>query len=547
LRKIAYLIVLVSLLIPNIAVASSSSILDRLVQRLSPVEGMILGNTHGNLLILDTGREKGINPGDLFSVYRPGKTIVHPVTGKKITLWDGPFACLEVIKAEEGYSLARLTKGDANPEKGWKAVRFKDMSVTFQGPGKEAEIDKEYIRARLPYLNWSTPADTPCSLNVEYSQNAIKVSSGMGKLLAFYKAGESTSTAEVPKPSNTIYSHSTTEKKEAFTPFYRRVISVNEPILSMDLGESATTGNPVVVYHNDREVVLTLIRNGKMETLDRYLYKGYGKLLTLFVGDCNGDGIPEVVVNTFVKDEGMDSFILRIRNGKLTPFLSQIPYYLIMEDTNSDGDRETLIAQHYNEEAFLGGGVYTVKLEDHGYKLIKGIPVPQNFKIPASFMGDLDDDGIQETAFTSFTHKIFLYKGTDKLWNSIEKVGGSLITVRIRVGQGEFNYEKPIAIDPPLLVYDANGDGKKEILVVRNKSQHGNTLGDLPLFSGGEVLIVEKKEIGYVTRPVTGLLDGPIQNISIRRGELWCTIVRGGYLKGQQESHILAFPIQTRR
>jgi len=542
LRRITYLIVLVALLIPKIGVASSSSILDSLVQRLSPVEGMILGNTHGNLLILDIGREKGIKPGDLFSVYRPGKTIVHPVTGKKITLWDGPFACLEVIRAEEGYSLAHLIKGKANPEKGWKAVRFKDMSVTFQGSGKEAEIDKEYIKARLPYLNWSTPADTPCSLKIEYSQDAIRVSSSTGKLLALYKTGESIPKAHVIKPPNPIYSHSTTEKKEAFTPFYRRVISVNEPILSMDLGESATTGDPVVVYHNGREIVLALIRNGKMETLDRYLYKGYGKLLTLFVGDCNGDSIPEVVVNTFVKDEGMDSFILQIRNGKFTPFLSQIPYYLVMEDINSDGDRETLIAQQYDEKTFLGSSrIYKVKLENHRYKLMKGIPVPPNFKIPASFVGDLNNDGIQETAFTSFTHKLFLYKETDKLWNSIEKVGGSLITVRIRVGQGEFNYEKPIAIDPPLLVYDVNGDGKKEILVVRNKSQYGSIVGDLPLFAGGEVLMVEKKDIGYVTRPVTGLLDGPIQNISIRRGELWCTIVRG------QESHILAFPIQTRQ
>ncbi len=90
-------------------------------------------------------------------------------------------------------------------------------------------------------------------------------------------------------------------------------------------------------------------------------------------------------------------------------------------------------------------------------------------------------------------------------------------------------------------------DGEKEILVVRNRSRHGNILGDLPLFSGGEVLMVKKEEVGYVIRPVTGLLDGPIQNISIRQGEPWCTMVRSGYLEGHPESHILAFPLEKGR
>lgn len=520
--------------------------LDQLVQRLSPIEGTIIGKIQGVLFVIDIGRRRGVKPGDLFSAYKPIRQLKSPTTGKSITLWSRPLSCLEAFRVEEEYSLAKVVKGEQDLKVNWKVSRFKGMKAYYKGTGEGEKLVGSYLKTRLSHMVWSKdPITGPCTIKINKSREAIEVLAGPDRVLAYYVLRSATSSrTKGNSPPSSIYTESTVEKKEAYAPFYRCILSLNEPIFSMDLGETASLGIPVVVYHNGKELVLAVIQKGQFNVLDRFPYQGMGELLNLYVGDCNGDGLPEVAVNTFIKDEGPDSFILQIKkDGKFAPFLDHIPYFLAMEDQNGDGDRETLLAQGYEEESLFAGSVYKVELRSQGYHLTKEILIPHSFRIPASFIGDVDGDGGDETIFTSSTQKLFICKGSNKLWSSRHEVGGSLITAQVRVGQGEFYYEKPVSIDPPLLIYDVDGDGEKEILVVRNISRLGNIIGDLSPFSGGEVVMVKKEKVGYVTRPFTGELDGPIQSISIYKGELWCTMIRGAYK--HPKSYILAFPLST--
>jgi len=64
----------------------------------------------GDTVILDQGRERGVEVGDRYVIFQPYSTVVHPVTGRRLRVPPEPIGELTVVSVHEQTSLALLLR-----------------------------------------------------------------------------------------------------------------------------------------------------------------------------------------------------------------------------------------------------------------------------------------------------------------------------------------------------------------------------------------------------------------------------------------------------
>ena len=118
-----------------------------------PVTGHVIMPIGGQFLIdLDAGT--GVNVGDVFSVVKPGREIVDPVSKKVLGSLDEVKGTLEVTRINSGYSYATPTGSAEKIAKGDEVRRFADMKAIFWDYTESGEAFYTELRADLPGLEW---------------------------------------------------------------------------------------------------------------------------------------------------------------------------------------------------------------------------------------------------------------------------------------------------------------------------------------------------------------------------------------------------------
>ena len=144
-------------------------------------------------------------------------------------------------------------------------------------------------------------------------------------------------------------------------------------------------------------------------------------------------------------------------------------------------------------------------------------------------------DGTNAERVLTFDENDYLriYEKTDKLlihlktlrgaseliWRSDEQFGGSNNIFKPAFAAGTRSMvEAPDAIymNPRILTYDLNKDGKQEVIVVKNISAMGRVLKNMPLFTSAEVYSLEWDGIGLAELWRTRKINGYVADYQIR-------------------------------
>ncbi len=513
---------------------------DNVVKRFSPVEAKVIA-VEGKRVFVDSGRKLGVKKHDVFAIYRPVK-VLKSATGKPITIWSPPLAFAEVETVEENYSVLRVSSLKVKPKEGWKAVRFDNVPVCFVGEGDKSDIVARMLKISLSNLSWVSDCSKAKLIFKYTKQGYLDVVNSRRIEIAFLPIFQ----VEFPKPAPP------SPKKKRYTKGgssiymenYRDVAALPVYVLSADFGTVEGEGGvklPAVVYTNGKSIFFAIVVDYEPKVISRYDYGGVGDVIHVSVGDADGDGGMEVVATAYDMDKGPVSFILKIdENGKMKLFKDGIYYILTMEDADLDGTKETILGTDFSDEDFFEKKLYVMKLEGEKLKKLEKISVPDVFKLYSCYYGDINGDGDKEVVFTTDTHKLAVYSNGD-MWLSSESVGGGYNYVRIVKGGPSMNYEEAIYVDPNLVVFKM---GKKPVVfAIKNKSKHKFIVGNVPIYSGSEILQLVEEFYGYSLVIVSEEVDGVIQAAGVVGKELWCIMNVEPPFKRNARSYIIAYPL----
>ncbi len=583
--KKTFFLCLVLWVIPGWSLART---LEDLYQDFSPIEALVI-NVEAEEVILDKGRADGLHPGDIFTVYKLGKELVHPVTKKVIGHLKVPVGKVEVRRLDQNFSTAIILSGE-EIKVGAPAVRFQDLRVLFLevAPGVGDQI-LPLLKTKLSGLTFvQRPGVTFESLSPEWlsregfdlvfvaDQRVLRVYNARLEVLQIYGLAGVVSAkvpqapvpsaqatgpqvppaqappSQVPPPqappppqvaqappagvSPGPYPYSTLRYQRPAAPSFRRVGRLNEVVIDFDIGDVDRDGRPEIVYLTPTTLFITKYRSAGAW---KYEYKGFGRILNFSLGPRGW-----IALNVYVDKEGMRSQLLRFYQGRFEVKVKDINLILGFFDFDGDGVRETLLGQTYDLEDFFGMPVFELRPKrGGGLEYHRRVKVPLNFKILGAAFADLDGDGEREIISMDNAHKLCVFRGTKSLWKSNRKVGGSVYAILVSTGRSSRSYKRAIAAEVEPVVRDINGDGREEVLVVVNKSAHRDLLPGIPAYESGEVMVLTLTSTGLDLLPLTGKFEGPLQGLAISGQEVFVVFVKGNPFTQEGESYLLAFPL----
>jgi hypothetical protein len=301
-----------------------------------------------------------------------------------------------------------------------------------------------------------------------------------------------------------------------------------------------------MVFSDGQKIFVYRVTPRGLKYLYRYYHDTWGNLLNVQLADIDGDHRAEILVNVIRDSEdGFSSFVIGFKEGKFRPVAQEIPFLLGMVGGSSVAQGGVFLGQEFADQEVFGDVVYQLRLAGDGVERGEPFAVPQEFRLPGALYDDVNGDGQRELCFINGHNHLEIYRGSERLWISDERLGGSLNVVQVEVGTGQFSYTAKYELSPALRFADVDGNGKRELLVVRNISAASTAVGDFGFLHSGEVVMLQPMGSGFTLRSLTGELEGPIQGLNLVGDELLVAMVKRGddLLKATGDTYLLAFPL----
>jgi hypothetical protein len=254
-----------------------------------------------------------------------------------------------------------------------------------------------------------------------------------------------------------------TKEYQGFKPTGK--ISIGMSIMAFDMGD--LDGRPgVELLVLGRKKLLLYARQGASFILKDSLKPGLGEdFLKVSVGDINNNGKAEIYL--------VSRYGIRARStvlewaGEFKRLYRQAGHMQAIKDPTSK--KSLLLFQDSKVGEFLSSGIYSMDYDKEG-KLTKGEQLPKlkgaQFYTLVSF--DIDQDGNPEWLGLGDESRLYVWdKQGEILWSGDKHLGGT--NNAIAIGDSEPGEPPPrIAFNSRLLITDIDGDGKREILAIKN-------------------------------------------------------------------------------
>lgn len=306
---------------------------------------------------------------------------------------------------------------------------------------------------------------------------------------------------------------------------YWRSRGFQEEIAGMDIGDVDGDGQNEIVVALVDKVEVYKFKEKRLTKLVEYSTGDKVNIIALDVADINRNGRAEIFVSRVVKGS-VSSMVLEYQNGRLMPIVRDSTYLFRVMDLPGSGnallgqrmatgivDVQVGLVEHYFDSSI-------VRLEWSGNDYVSSgelsLPRIKGLFLYNFCLGDLDMDGSPELVMIDQEERLNVYSmAGERLYKTTEAFGSTLNYIRL-------NPEKESSISrvrleisdlylpPRMLMADIDGDGKKELIVVRNVTSSPYT-SRYKSYSDGKLLLLSWNGMSldpiWETRRLTGCIS----------------------------------------
>jgi hypothetical protein len=227
----------------------------------------------------------------------------------------------------------------------------------------------------------------------------------------------------------------------------------------------------------------------------------------LDIADLNGNGCAEIYVSN-MENDSLHSFVLEWQKGSLKKIWSRAPLFLKVMTVYPG--QKILLGQSKGITEPFDPRISEYKWEKDTFVHVKEIDLPHKVNIFNTGMADMDGDGNKELVYLD--KGLSIYRNGKKIWESDSEYGRRTLFFEHKA-KGALvlsDSEAQVYLPSHLTIQDINGNGKPDIMLIKNVSLTGGLFPQSRLYRKGEVCLIEWNGISF--------------------GEVWCSGEINAYL-----------------
>jgi len=263
-------------------------------------------------------------------------------------------------------------------------------------------------------------------------------------------------------------------------------------VVDMAFGDLDGDGKVETVLIAKNQIYIYRYFQEKFELVKEISGGLWDNYISVDVADINRTGHPQIFVTNF-RGDGLKSLALAWSQGEYKTIAQNIPYYLRVHQLPGRGP--VLLGQQKYGEQLFGPKIVVLSWEKGEYVSVDRLKLPEDLTIFNFVYLEPNKDGSQEILHLNSFNKLMVIseKGKAKYAGS-EPYGGTINAVRGNDSSANVPFERKdeeksrVFIPSRLLVTSVTTQGKKEIILNKNKGSVLNFLPGYRAYTSGEIL-----------------------------------------------------------
>ena len=329
----------------------------------------------------------------------------------------------------------------------------------------------------------------------------------------------------------------------------------------MDIGDVNGDGLNEVVVIDSWNVMIYQKKGNTLALLSQVPGNKYNNYLSVDVADINNNGIKEIIV-TSMTGLRLESFVLEWREGKFVQIASSLPWFLrVIRDSD---DANILLGQQMAMDTPFNSPIHEITWDGKKYQEEKKLKIPVGLSVYGLALDTLEKSGTEKVIAFSEDDYLVVYNKTDKHlsnihvlggsnemnWKSEEQFGGSNNAFShsnqdMNASEGPKRY----FVNPRIMLFDTNKDGKKELIVVKNNSATGRSFRNTTFYNSSEIYNLEWDGMGLAENWRTGKINGYVADYQFKdidndgQNEVVIALVLSVGVTLQEKSVVVAYKL----
>ncbi len=391
-------------------------------------------------------------------------------------------------------------------------------SMTQFGSSVSLDLSMVSVKGEKPTLTFSKQAPEPGAVITELDMAATEIN-----LKTFGREPE----LIVPK-EQLAQRPETRSGEDSRSPLtnYRTLLAANGEIVGMAAADvDGDKKNEVVVVYKHTIDILKDNGGGNLVSVQKIEDPVHMEIVGVDAADINGNGIAEIFVSRYQPATGdAHSSILEYESGAYKILSKDLSWY--MRAVKADDGRDMLYAQKSSSKTgpYAGKDVFRVNCENNAHVPGEIIRVPDGFSILSFTLGEGMGSDSMRAMFTNKTGRLVIFNETGAVeWSGEEGYGGTRMfyayteTDKIQrdLVSGDGFSGKGVYFQPRNLVFDVDADGKKDVVVIKNKDAADGMFGQLRRFKSGSIEILKWTEMGLAPETSPKKLPGQVTDMAV--------------------------------
>lgn len=265
-----------------------------------------------------------------------------------------------------------------------------------------------------------------------------------------------------------------------------------------------------IVTATDYDILIQKFSGNKLVVEKKLEFSSNLRIVSLDIADINNNGYPEIFVTSLdIHREGLQSFVLEYNGSNYVTLIDDESYYYrVIEGPDQS---KILLGQKSVSHPFKGG-IYIMTASGNQYIPGQKLRMPRSTSALSVAKGPVTSKDSSEYVLTNENGRLSVISDTGKVeWEGTNKFGGTAHYLLLPRDDTDGSYRERAYLNPRILFYDIGGDGKQEILAVRNREWGGGSFGRIKRFTDGNLEVLSWNGIAlapvFKTRSVQGWIS----------------------------------------